>query len=256
VTDLRLELAEAAAMESVWTGAGLPVRRIAGAVCMAFPDVPENTMLNRADALGLAGPVGADELDDVDAFFRLHRVHYAVGVSPLAAPGLRELLRSRGFTDGYAWMKFRREPVEPNPAETALQIEEPRSGADFGVVISAAYGLAPEIGAATFEGLPGREGWSCFVAYEEDVPAGAGALYAHDGVGWFGCAGTVAEHRGKGAQSAIFAARIRRARELGLDVLTTETGERVPDRPSNSYRNILRAGFVEAYLRPNLVAPT
>ena len=34
-------------------------------------------------------------------------------------------------------------------------------------------------------------------------------------------------------------------------LLFVETGERVPERPSASYRNILRAGFEEAYLRPN-----
>ena len=34
------------------------------------------------------------------------------------------------------------------------------------------------------------------------------------------------------------------------------TGERAADRPSAaSYRNILRLGFREAYVRPNLVSP-
>ncbi len=31
--------------------------------------------------------------------------------------------------------------------------------------------------------------------------------------------------------------------------------ELVPDRPSNSYRNILHAGFEVAYVRPNHVSP-
>jgi hypothetical protein len=39
--------------------------------------------------------------------------------------------------------------------------------------------------------------------------------------------------------------RIRTAAELGCDIVITETGERRGDRPSNSYRNILRAGFTE-----------
>lgn len=34
-----------------------------------------------------------------------------------------------------------------------------------------------------------------------------------------------------------------------------ETGELLPDRPSNSYRNILRASFEVAYVRPNHVSP-
>ena len=33
------------------------------------------------------------------------------------------------------------------------------------------------------------------------------------------------------------------------------TGELEDDRPSNSYRNILRAGFREAGVRPNYRAP-
>lgn len=38
-------------------------------------------------------------------------------------------------------------------------------------------------------------------------------------------------------------------------VAVTETGERLPDKPSNSYRNILRAGFEETYLRQNCISP-
>ena len=38
-------------------------------------------------------------------------------------------------------------------------------------------------------------------------------------------------------------------------MLTTETGEQRADSPNVSYRNILRAGFEEAYVRPNLLSP-
>lgn len=253
--DPRLELVEAAAFESLWTAAGLPTCRIAGGVCTAVPGAPENTMLNRVDALGLEGAVDATVLDEIDAFFRDNCVAYAIGVSPLAAPSLTESLRERGFEDGYAWMKFGRRSSSPPEARTALRVVEPLDGADFGRVVSEAYGMPAALGEAMFGGLPGRGGWTCFVAYDGDEPAGAAALYARDSAGWLGCAGTVERHRGKGAQGALLAARIGRAAELGLDVLATETGERVPGRPSNSYRNILRAGFEEAYLRPNLHAP-
>ena len=42
---------------------------------------------------------------------------------------------------------------------------------------------------------------------------------------------------------------------LGCTLVVTETGERIADRPSSSYRNILRYGFEEQYLRPNWIAP-
>ena len=55
----------------------------------------------------------------------------------------------------------------------------------------------------------------------------------------------------QGAQGALLAARIRRARELGCEVVVTETGELRDGLPSNSYRNILRAGFEEVAVTAN-----
>lgn len=49
---------------------------------------------------------------------------------------------------------------------------------------------------------------------------------------------TLAEAAARGARTAV-----------------TETGERLPDKPSMSYRNILRARFHERYLRQNYLSP-
>ena len=48
---------------------------------------------------------------------------------------------------------------------------------------------------------------------------------------------------------------MREAAARGAQIACTETGERLPDKPSNSYRNILRAGFSEAYVRQNYLSP-
>jgi GNAT superfamily N-acetyltransferase len=101
----------------------------------------------------------------------------------------------------------------------------------------------------------GRPGWSCYVAYDGKQPAGAGALFVHDGVGWLGYAATRPRYRGRGAQSAILAARIEDARQQGCSTVVTETGAMEEGRPSNSYRNIVRAGFREAGVRANYRAP-
>ena len=69
----------------------------------------------------------------------------------------------------------------------------------------------------------------------------------------FGIAATLEPARGRGAQLALLHRRIADAGAAGCETLFVETGERVPNRPSASYRNILRAGFEEAYLRPNWV---
>ena len=251
--DARLEAAEAAAFESMTRVAGWPLLRVGSAVCITTPLVPTSTMLNRAIGVGLDGNVDDGLIDEIDAFYRSRGIAYAVAVSPFAPRELDDLLRRRGFRDGYAWAKFGRTTAggEDQRAPRTIEVHE---GSEFGHVVSAAYQMPDALG-ATLSLLPGADGWHCFVAYDGETAIGAGALFAHDGVGWLGAAGTVAEHRGKGAQTAILAARIARARELGLERLTTETGELVPDRPSNSYRNILRAGFELLYIRPNLHAP-
>jgi GNAT superfamily N-acetyltransferase len=250
----QLELVEAEALASLCESGALPVLRVAGATCTAAPAAPQNTMLNRVTGLGLERPPSESDLDTIDAFFGAHGTRYAVAASPLAAPDLEQRLRARGFADGYAWMKFRRNVDEPPEAPTALHVEQVADGAQFGALVAAAFELPPRI-ASMFVRLPALAGWHCFVAYDEDEPAAAAALFTDRTVGWLGAAGTRAEFRGRGAQTALLAARIRRARELGLKALATETGERREGRPGGSYRNILRAGFEEAYLRPNLVAP-
>jgi hypothetical protein len=132
-------------------------------------------------------------------------------------------------------------------------VEETTDGDALGSVVSEAFGL-PAAG-SFFGGVVGRPGWTLVLARDGDDVAGGAALFLADGVGWLGIGGTRPAFRGKGAQNALIAARIEHGRALGAQAFTTETGALVDDRPSGSYRNILRGGFVEAYLRPNLHSP-
>ena len=128
-------------------------------------------------------------------------------------------------------------------------------GEDVGATFVAGYGL-PESMVPWFSAVPGRDGWSCYVAYDGVAACRLRPpLRRRRGAGWLGGAATLPEFRGRGAQTAMLAARIRRAAELGCEVVVTETGEQVADRPSRSYRNIERAGFELRYLRPNLRSP-
>jgi len=79
----------------------------------------------------------------------------------------------------------------------------------------------------------------------------AAGVFIDEGVGYLGFAATLPEHRGKGGQNELLAERIEHARASGCDVVVTETGELRDDLPSNSYRNILRAGFAEVVVQAN-----
>jgi GNAT superfamily N-acetyltransferase len=166
-------------------------------------------------------------------------------------------LAANGFDRAYAWMKFVRDPHPPRFAapeveivELAEPIQEP-----FGMIAATGFGL-PAWGAAFFADLPGREGWRCYVARVDGEARACAAMLIENGVAEFGIASTLEPARGRGCQLALLRRRILDAAEAGCHTLFVETGERVPDRPSASYRNILRAGFEEAYLRPNWMPST
>jgi GNAT superfamily N-acetyltransferase len=208
-------------------------------------------MLNHAIGLGHAGPVADEELDAAQRFYADLGVDHFV-----AARGeLGDRLRRRGFRDDHAWTRFARDvsPWAPGRA-TDLRIAETREGGTVGQVVASVFDMPPEF-AEWMGATAGRPGWTWIVAWSGDEAAGVGALFAHDRTGWLGFGATRPEFRGHGAQGAVIAARIDRARDLGLHRIGVETGVPGERGPGPSYRNILRAGFEEIEVRPNLRSP-
>jgi GNAT superfamily N-acetyltransferase len=208
-------------------------------------------MLNRAVGLGIDVPATEE---DVDAVVQaLAGTTFYVAILPGALPpDLPTWLEARGLEPGWGWMTFRRGVGDLPAARTELRVEEVRSPEQseaFARVVCNGYGL-PEALEPVVARAP-ETGWLCWLALDGDEPASAAGLYVADGAGYLGFAATMPQHRGKGAQSTLLAERIRRAAELGCDVVITETGELRDNLPSNSYRNILRSGFEEVAVTAN-----
>lgn len=161
-------------------------------------------------------------------------------------------LTANSFSKGYGWMKFVRGPHPPRFSAPAVEVVELTDPAQepFGMIAATGFGL-PAWAAAFFAGLPGLAGWRCYAALVDGEAQACAAMHVHHGVAEFGIAATLEPARGRGCQLALLHRRILDAIDVGCHTLFVETGERIPDRPSASYRNILRAGFEEAYLRPN-----
>jgi hypothetical protein len=250
------ELVEREALRSLRAAPGAVVADFDSAVAFSLPALPDVRMVHHTVGLGEDEPADDAVLDQVASFYEDVCVRFYACVTPTARPpGLRGRLAARGFEHGYDWMKFTRD-VEPPPAvatDLEVRLIDAKAGTDFATVVLQAYGM-PREGFETIAAIPGLEGWSVYVAYDDDAPAAAGALFVNGRLGWLSFAGTTSEHRRKGGQSAVLAARINRARELGVTTLVTETGVVAEGRPSNSYRNILRAGFREAYVRENYLS--
>lgn len=240
-----LDRVEAQAMRDVVLVGGGRAETVGGALCLAHPDVPMPEF-NRALPIGAVVDAAA-----IQAWFD-GRAH--VVAAPPGYLGLEESLAALGYAPGFAWMKFSRNDAPAAPAPTDLRVEETLDVAAFAAACAGGWGMPAEL-ATRLSGVVGDPGWHCFVAFDGDEPAACGALYADGEHGWIGVGATRPEFRRRGAQQALLAARIDAGRALGVRRFATETGERVDDRPNQSYRNILRAGFGEAYLRPNWRSP-
>lgn len=177
------------------------------------------------------------------------------------APGARpaELtgwLREAGLSPQRRWMKFARDGIPPEREPDAdIRPVEGATASDFGRIVAAGFGLTAEAGPLLAR-LAGRPGWYPFIAFVDDRPAAAAALFVHDGLGWCDWAATSEAFRDRGLQSALLAHRIRVAADRGCREIYCTTGEEVPGDPQHSYHNILRAGFRELYLRDNYAPPS
>ncbi len=212
---------------------------------------------NRMIGLGIERPATEDDVEAVSRFFLdLGRTQSVIQVAPTANPhALSAWMEPRGYRRGARWVKmWRRLDDLPKPS-TFLRIERVQSDAAeaFSDVVMASFEMPPEVRALT-SAVVGRPGWTHYLGYDGQTPVAAGAMYVADGVAWLGYGGTLESFRGRGGQSAMFAARLRDARDLGCRWAITETGAETEASPVNhSYRNMVRLGFRLAYERQNWV---
>ena len=227
---------------------------IGEAVCLRATHAPDSPMLNRIVGLGVDSELDDETLDRTLCV--MGDAAFYVTLAPSADPRLDALLEERGLERGWGWMLFERgrRPIEP--VETALDVVPVDAGRaePWAAIVTAAYGL-PDTSRPMIAAVPSLPGWTAFLARDGDEPAGAAAVWVGGDAAYFGLAATLPEHRGKGGQGALFAARIEHALGAGCRTLVTETGELRDDLPGASYRNILRYGFEERHVVAHRLRP-
>jgi GNAT superfamily N-acetyltransferase len=264
----RLDRIEARFWRGIWDSVPPPAAAEHGVEARDFGPVQATLVSDLGQAGMLNLLLGATEPDAVAAGHLEAAVAWARerGVSPYVpitpdlpeTPDAERWLRDHGFEPHHGQMRFVRDSHSPRfRVREDVEVLE-LTGAEedpFGMVAATGFGM-PAWSAALFAGLPGQRGWRCYAARVEGEIAACGAMVIDDEIAELGVGATLEPARRRGCQLALLRRRIEDAIAAGCRTLLVETGERVEDRPAGSYRNILRAGFEEAYLCPNWRQPT
>jgi hypothetical protein len=257
--DERLVLAETVERDACIGLFGAPsssaVAERAGRGALTYIPGVTDTMMCRI--FGFGDTPALTDLDRALERFALANVaRFFLQVAPHAVPsGFDAWLASHRLVRyRRSWAKFARGTADPPRPPTELDVgpAEPEERGAIIHLLATTFHLPGEA-EPVLEGLFGVPGFHVFAARAGDRVVGTGSVYANGDAAWLGFGATDASFRGRGAQSAILAERVARARDLGVRHVFTETGEAVPGEPQPSYRNIERAGFSVLYSRANYV---
>jgi len=223
-------------------------------VCAAVASKIDVLAFNRVLGLGLDKVVDASEIAALVAEYQKRGVpRFFVQLHPQAAEtGVDKTLEAAGFAHYNNWIKLYRSVEPAVKAKSDLEIREitKTEASRFGRIVVESFEwpalLMPWIAASV-----GRPNWRHYMAYHDDRAVATAAFFQHGEYAWIDFAATLADYRGRGAQSALLARRVQDARQAGCRWLVVETAEQTKHHEAPSYRNMIRYGFAVGYVRPN-----
>lgn len=225
------------------------------ALCYMSSTEP-SILINRVMKLGSQYRPTLEQLSNIRSLYRMAGLsRFFLHVIPeLLGPDYAELLAEAGYERYRGWMKFSRGAGDVNPITSDLSIRRigPDDATAFASIVGDAFDFSADFQPA-IAALVHDDNWHVYMSFAGDIPAGTGALYMRDGLGYLDFGATHPDFRRRGSQSAILNERIRDALDAGCTSVVTMTGEAVPGDEQHSYRNIQKAGFTEAYLRENWI---
>ncbi len=233
---------------------GLRLETVADGVASVAGALPASAItINRMLGLGRARP---PQVADVRSAVDLYRGAGVEGFFVQPDPGTSDdriapLCQAAGLERARAWQKFTRGQKEAVPeVESEFSIREvgPAEGEAFARIVCDAFDLG-SAAIAWIARMPKAAGWHAYMAFSGDTPAGTGALFVSGEAAFTDFGATAPDFRGRGAQTANLAHRVRAALEMGCARLHTCTGVAVAGDPQHSYANILKCGFRESHVR-------
>ncbi len=213
--------------------------------------------IGRATGAGLDRPFTAADLDRVEQFYREHGAPSHVDLCPLHEAAVFEMFKERGY--GIAELNNvlyrqldRDEKFAAAPAGCEIRRGLREEAETQSAIVERAFfpDGAPEAFKGLLTPLYQMEGAVTFVATVEGKMAacGAGLVIPEHRIFAVCGAGTLAEFRGLGLQTALLRARLAAASEAGCEyaVVVTQGG-------TVSQRNCERLGFRVAYSKVTVI---
>lgn len=221
----------------IFAGLGSPIGRVTGA--------------------WLDCPFKAEDLDRVEQFYRAHHAPSQVDLTPMHSPEVFETFKERGYAIAELNnVLYRRleagEAFPPAPAGCEIRRSLPEEASLAGSIVEGAF--FPEGAPEAFRGLiapfyqmPDTHPFVASIAGKL-VACGTGLAIHEHGIFALCGAGTLAEYRGRGLQTALLRTRMAAALDAGCEfaVVVTQGG-------TTSQRNAERLGFRVVYSKVTVI---
>jgi len=221
----------------VFAGLGSPIGRVTGA--------------------GFERPLAAEDLDRIEQFYREKQAPSQVDLTPLHRPETFEMFKERGYAiaelNNVLYRKLDwADPFPPPPDGCQIRRSYQDEAEATGAIVEHAFfpDGAPEPYRGLITPLYKMENALAFVATIDGKPVacGTGLVIPEHRVFALCGAGTLAEFRGRGLQTALLRARLQAARDAGCEyaVVVTQGG-------TTSQRNAERLGLRVAYSKVTVI---
>ncbi len=213
--------------------------------------------IGRATGLGLDRAFTVEDVNRVEQFYRGHKAPSQVDLCPMHETSVLEMFKERGYAiaelNNVLYRKLNVEEESP-PAPAGCEIRRSRreEAEAAGAIVECAFfpGGAPEAFRGLIAPFYQMDGALPFVASVAGrlVACGTGLVIPKHKIFALCGAGTLAEFRGRGLQTALLRARMAAAVETGCEyaAVVTQGG-------TTSQRNAERLGFRVAYSKVTVI---
>ena len=265
------ERSEAEALYDFETGTPVHVRaalgvealRAGGGVALSMRE-DTTRFWSKGLGFGFDEPITAELIGRICDFYRSERTPMAIiQLAPSVLPTDWDEIRAKeNIAAGSAWVKLvadietaiaRIEQHAPLAPELRVGPVTPGESAEWASVMLRVFDMPGRHLAEMAVASVGRPDWHPYAVWQGEEIVATATMHVHGEAAQFFGGATLPSARGKGAQTALLAARAEAARTAGCRWLVAETGAEQPGEHNSSLHNMFRTGFDVLYERRNWI---